>query len=226
MHGKDTIPTRFWSEGRLIGAAQSGNSRAVEYLVTMYPPVRSLIGSLKRSVDPHNVAPAELEAAGRLAVLEALRGFDRERGVRFTTYAYHFIRGAMLAELYPHVERRRDSQGTPNRLRLVSFDEQYDDDAEDVDGYERELHRRDPEYGIDPGYARVEDVRPAAVRAFVGALPDNQRTIVEAVFWGDRTHAELAAERGVSRPAITRTLTRVFAHGEEDLAEYRLDLAV
>lgn len=37
----------------------------------------------------------EFESASLLAVVEAAESFDRSRGVRFATYAYHRIRGAM-----------------------------------------------------------------------------------------------------------------------------------
>jgi len=218
MHGKAIVPLKLWSEDQIVAAAQAGEDPAVEYLTTEYPPMRSLIASLRRSVDPRNVAPAEIEAAARLAILEALQGFDSERGVRFGTYAYHFIRGAMLKALYPHVERRRDPEDESDRIRLVPLNGPSEEDSAS-DGYESEMRRQDPAYGIDPGYADVEDApRDAAVRAFVRSLPENQRTITEDVFWNERTHGEVATERGVSRPAVSRTLKRVYARGQKELA--------
>jgi RNA polymerase sigma factor (sigma-70 family) len=226
MNGKagNTLSYRF--EGQLIRQAQSGDCQAVEYLLTDYGPMRALLCSLRRSVDPLNVAPDELESVGRLAVLEALRGFDAERGVKFTTYAYHFIRGAMLAELYPCVERRREREGGARRVRLVSVTRGFDgEDSDAGDGYESELLSHDPDYGIDPGFARVEDGRSEAVRAFVATLPASQRAIVDAVYWGEQTHGDIAAARGVSRPAVTRALTRVHTRGAKELADHRLELA-
>jgi RNA polymerase sigma factor (sigma-70 family) len=226
MNGRASVSQNYRSERQLVREAQAGDRRAVAYLLTEYPPVRALIGSLRRSIDPLNVARDELESAGRLAALEALGSFDGERGVKFTTYAYHFIRGAMLAELYPYVERRRESEDGPQRLRLVSLKRGFDNEgSDDNDGYESELLSRDPEYGIDPGFGRVEDRRFDAVRAFVATLPASQRAIIEAVFWGEQTHGQIAAARGVSRPAITRALTRVYARGAKELADHRLELA-
>lgn len=225
MDGKASVPQSYRSEDRLIRDAQSGNLRAVEYLLTQHPPVLTLIGSLRRSVDPRNLAPADLESAGRLAVLEALQGFDAERGAKFTTYAYHFIRGAMLAELYPHVERRREREAGFQRVRLVSLKRVDAEGPDDNDGFESELLARDPDYGIDPEFDRAEDGRRAAVRAFVARLPVSQQGIVEAVFWGEQTHDQIAAARGVSRPAITRALARVYARGAKELADHRLEFA-
>src|SRR5947209_1240949 len=145
MHGRPILPLKLWPADDLVVAAQRGEDAAVEYLITEYPPMRSLIASLKHSVDPRNVAPTELEAAARLAVIEALRGFDPRRGVRFTTYAYYYIRGEMLNALYPHVERRRDAEDQPGRVRLVSLDRLADEEPDGTDGYEAELLNQDPD---------------------------------------------------------------------------------
>src|SRR5262249_24394485 len=190
---------------------QSGDCRAREYLLTQHPPVVALLASLRRSIDPLNLAPADLESAGRLALLEALQRFDPGRGAKFTTYAYHFVRGAMLAELYPHVERNRERERGDDRIRLVALAGAGKQGAVGDEDYQRDLLARDPHYGTDPGFASVDDTRPAAVRAFVAGLPVSQREIVEAVFWGEQTHDEVAAARGVIRPAISRTLARVYA---------------
>lgn len=225
MNGKASIPQKYRSEDHLVREAKSGNRRAVECLVTEHPPLLRLITSLRRSIDPLDLASADLESAGRLAVLEALRGFDLERGTKFTTYAYHFIRGAMLAELYPYVERRRKREDGSERVRLVSLNRGDHECGDESDGYESELFARDSSYGVDPRFSRVEDGRPAAVRAFVARLPVSQRGIVEAVFWGEQTHEDVAAARGVSRPAISRALARVYARGAKELADHRLELA-
>lgn len=222
MNGRLSIPEKYGFEAGLVRAAQSGDCRATEYLLTQHPPVLALLASLRRGIDHFNLAAADLEAAGRLALLEALQRFDASRGVKFTTYAYNSVRGAMLAEMYPHVERRRERVNGAERVRLVTLAVE---GARGNDGYESDLLARDPGYGAEPGFARVEDVRPAAVRAFVSSLPASQREIVEAVYWDERTHDEIADERGVSRPAISRALARVHARGAKELAQHRLELA-
>lgn len=222
MNGRLSVPEKYRSELALVRAAQSGDCRATEYLLTQHPPVLALLASLRRSIDSFNLAAADLEAAGRLALLEALQRFDAGRGAKFTTYAYHYVRGAMLAELYPHVERRRERSNGADRVTLVALAGQ---DADRAAGYESDLLAHDPDYGTDAEFARVEDVRAAVVRAFVAGLPASQREIVEAVYWDARTHDEIAVERGVSRPAISRALARVHTRGAKELAVHRLELA-
>src|SRR5690348_16999960 len=100
MNGRLSVPEKYRSEVGLIRAARSGDCRATEHLLTQHPPVLALLASLRRTIDPFNLAAADLEAAGRLALLEALQRFDASRAVKFTTYAYNFVRGAMLTEMY------------------------------------------------------------------------------------------------------------------------------
>lgn len=225
MPGKYIVPPKHRSEAMLVHAAQQGEERAVEHLVLAHPPIRSLVGSLKRQLDRDGRAPDDLESVARVAILEALRSFNPARGARFTTYAYYFIRGAMLKALYPPSERLREND-TVSRIRFVSFDQRNDPNSERDVSHEQKLLSSDPTYGIDPEYARVENAdRDKSLRCFVAALPPNQRSITTAVFWEGRTHREVAAERGTSRPAVTRTVQRVLARAGRDLDHEQLQLA-
>src|SRR5579862_9811346 len=53
-----------------------------------------LVGRLPRGVDAEN-----LESAGILGLVEAANRFDPERGVKFETFAYSRIRGAVVDEM-------------------------------------------------------------------------------------------------------------------------------
>ena len=225
MPGKYIAPPHYRSEELLVRAAQSGSHRAIEHLVIRHPSIRSLIGTLKRRIDPNGRATDDLEGAARLAILEALRSFDPARGTRFSTYAYYFIRGAMLKTLYPASERYRRN-GEVLRVNFVSLEESSEDESVPGTSAEQKLVNSDPEWGIDLGYARAENAaRDESVRHFVAGLAPNQRMVATAVFWEGQTLNHVATERGISRPAITRTLQRVYARGEKDLAEHRLALA-
>jgi RNA polymerase sigma factor (sigma-70 family) len=224
MSGKYIVPLQHRSEQQLVSAAKDGDHSAIEQLAINHPPIRSIIATLKRRLDPGNRAQDDLEGAARLAVLEALRTYKPLRGARFSTYAYYFIRGAILKTLYPSSERyRRD--GTLQRIRHVSLEGPADPAAEHP-GHELELLKNDADYGTDPGYAKLESTaRDAEVRRFVAGLPESQRAIVTDVFWKEQTHAEVASRRGTSRPAVTRTLQRVYARGEKEIPELCLELA-
>jgi RNA polymerase sigma factor for flagellar operon FliA len=60
--------------------------------------VRHVIGRLLAQLPP-GVDLENLESAGTLGLVEAANKFDAQRGIKFETYAYPRIRGAVLDEL-------------------------------------------------------------------------------------------------------------------------------
>lgn len=60
--------------------------------------VRHILGKLVAQLPP-GVDVENLESAGTLGLVEAANKFDPERGIKFETYAYTRIRGAVLDEL-------------------------------------------------------------------------------------------------------------------------------
>jgi RNA polymerase sigma factor (sigma-70 family) len=221
MDGKELVPLRRWSEKDLVAAAQQSSRNVIEHLALDYPPIQGMVMSLARSIDPLGVAREELGGAATLGILEALRGFDPERGVRFTTYAFHFIRGEMIKAAYSQSLRREWNAGRRKSVKLVPLPSP---SAEDTTGqaFEAEMLAGDKGFGTDQGYAEVDKkAAEAAVHSFVDALPANQREVVRDVFWGEQSHAEAAQRRGVSRPAISRTLQRALRRGRRDLASQR-----
>jgi RNA polymerase sigma factor (sigma-70 family) len=224
MSRKSIVSPQYRCEASLVHAARHGDQRAVEHLVLWHPPMRALIGSLKRRLDPNGRFADDLEGIARLAVLEALRSFKPDRGARFTTYAYYFVKGDILKALYPANERVGDKEMSA-RIRFVPLENVDDPESDHVWNREQQLLNSDPTYGIDPGYARVENADGAAsLRRFVAGLPPNQRSVTTAIFWGGQTHGAVAAAHGTSRPAVTRTLQRVLARAAKEL-EPELQLA-
>jgi RNA polymerase sigma factor for flagellar operon FliA len=60
--------------------------------------VRHIVGRLKGKL-PRGLDVENLEAAGVLGLVEAANRFDPDRGIRFETFAYARIRGAVFDEL-------------------------------------------------------------------------------------------------------------------------------
>jgi RNA polymerase sigma factor (sigma-70 family) len=225
MHGKHVVHLERCSEADLVEAAKAGDDDALERLFISYPPIRRIVRSLSRQYDPNGRASEELEAAARLGLVEALGRFQPARGVKFTTFAFNFVRGAMLKALYSRTQRREWAAGQ-RAVTFVPFGPESEDQNFSADDPEAELARRDDQYGIETGYTKVER-RPTeqAVRDFVAELPANQRGIVRDVFWNGTSHAEAAQRRGVSRPAVSRTLQRVYKRGERELVGHLEALA-
>ena len=225
MNGMRVVSLEHESEEGLVAAALNGDRRAIEFLTVEHGPIQAMIGTLCRRLGHRQAGSDELHGAARLGVLEALRRFDPGRGVRFRTYAFHFIRGEMLKTLYTAAQQRQRAAGR-EPVKLVPFARDLPGEDAVEEAAEAELFARDSGYGRDPGYEQVEVQSAAeAVRDFVGALPVHQRELVEDVFWHGRSHSEAARTRGVSRPAVTPALQRVFVRGRRELGDPRRYLA-
>lgn len=209
-------------EAQLIRAAKYGDEEAVAHLARCFVPLRRLIAAFHRQIDPAGTMRADLESAATLAILEALERFDPDRGVRFVTFAYQRIRGAMLRTRYPG--SRRESESSRERVELVPLETV--DESGAIRTFEQELMKSDPNYGQDRRFTDIErEEARLAVSQFVEGLPGNQREITIDLFYTERSYTEVARARGVSRPAISRTMARVSARGQRELVAEEFDLA-
>lgn len=94
---------------------EAAKVRRDQLILDHLPLVRHAIGRLVGRL-PSGVDAENLESAGVLGLVEAANRFDPERGVKFETYAYPRIRGAVVDEL------RRNSvlpQQTLEQIALV-----------------------------------------------------------------------------------------------------------
>lgn len=203
----------------LVRAAKGGNHAAIEQLLTQPGRLRNLVASIVRKADPERRQLDEAYAAANLGILQALQAFDPERGVAFTTFAFDYIRGAVLRALYPVVRRHGDDRPMP---WLVEFREEGDDETGAV-ATEVLLLDRDSDYGREHGFRRIlRRERNMRVRQFVDSLPSNQREIVHELFFEQRSQDEIAATRGVSQQAVSKALNKALSRGRVALAD--LDL--
>jgi RNA polymerase sigma factor FliA len=77
---------------------QSVQNQRQALILAHLPLVRHILGRLKAKL-PRGVDLENLEGAGVLGLVEAANRFDALRGIRFETFAYLRIRGAVLDEL-------------------------------------------------------------------------------------------------------------------------------
>lgn len=85
----DTVGVSSSEELTLIHSAQSGDLAAKDRLVGLH--IRWVIHNARRYVGPR-VSLDDLVQEGVLGLLEAIRRFNPEAGVRLSTYATHWIR--------------------------------------------------------------------------------------------------------------------------------------
>jgi DNA-directed RNA polymerase specialized sigma subunit len=59
-----------------------------------------------------------------------------------------------------------------------------------------------------------------AVTAFIDALTERDRLIVERLFWLGQTQAKIAADLGISKMAVNKAVARICRQGRTQLAPY------
>lgn len=107
-----TTTDALWARYR-----EEGDTQARDQLVDRYI---GLVHHAAREVAPRvrdAVALEELVSAGSLGLMQAMEGFDIERGLAFSTFAMRRIRGAILDEL-----RARDPLSRSDRAHVKKMD--------------------------------------------------------------------------------------------------------
>ena len=87
-------PDKLWREYKLTGETARRNE-----LIEIYLPLVRFTAEKIRVKLPHNVELDDLLSAGIFGLIDAIEGYDLERGVKFETYCATRIRGAILDEL-------------------------------------------------------------------------------------------------------------------------------
>jgi RNA polymerase sigma factor for flagellar operon FliA len=183
--------------------------------------LRRLVRELDLSVDPE-----DLRGWGQQGLLEARQRFDPSRGVRFSTFAYYRVRGAMLDGVRRQGWIRRSAYAKLKTLEAAdALSEQQgetlaqgpapgvaarasalDDILAKVSaayllsavGQEEEEVRDTPETMLE----REQD--RSAVKASLSGLPERERALLESVYFGGATIEEAGARMGLSKSWASR----------------------
>lgn len=101
----------LWAGYRVSGDTRIRAQLLDRYLGLVHHSAHQLVRRVSRDIELH-----DLVGAGTLGLVQALEGFEPERGLAFSTYAMPRIRGAMLDEL-----RGRDWMPRSVRMRSRQF---------------------------------------------------------------------------------------------------------
>jgi RNA polymerase sigma factor for flagellar operon FliA len=161
---------------------------------------------------PRNVDLDDLVAYGQIGLLEAIAAFDAKRGRKFTTYAWHRIRGAMLDGLgkmawfdrvayergdYAHKVAAASGTGDAPPARRPA-----QTDLENVN-----VVCREP----DAGEASLRLELVMFLRDLLAALPEKESLLLRGTFFEGRTLTEAARRVGISTAWASRLQTRTLA---------------
>jgi RNA polymerase sigma factor (sigma-70 family) len=149
--------------------------------------VRSLAAEIARAYGLSSLVD-DLESCGRCGLLQAVEAFDDRPNVKFTTFAYYRIRGAILDAARHWI--------TYDRLTVV--DHQLAEYVVDAP----------PTGGTD--LASLLD-EPRLIRKALATLPALERRLVEHLYFEAGTFASAAAELGRDRSWLCRLHVRALA---------------
>lgn len=169
----------------------------------------------------------DLVAFGYEGLLHAKRRYDPARGVRFSSFAYYRVHGAILdgVRRMAHLPRRtyvklRAAQALNGQAEAVGEQRgQYPNDRHDVTRTLRAiddiLGRLATSYAVSAA-ADEPDARPSPEAQVVSAdrrsraleavdsLPERERALVRGFYFEDRTLDEVASELGMSKSWASR----------------------
>ncbi|WP_230401938.1 sigma-70 family RNA polymerase sigma factor [Sanguibacter suaedae] len=182
---------------------------------------------------PSHVSRDDLASAGALALVQAARAYDATTGVPFNRYAAIRIKGAMVDELrsmdwVSRGARQRARQvttvaddltselgRTPTREEVAAalgVDASQVEAARghaatrvlSLEGYDGALADVLPAREIGPEESLLVDERLRYLHAAVETLPERLRTVVEQVFFEDRSVTDIAKDMGVTQSRVSQ----------------------
>ena len=210
-----------------------------EILVKHYAPQIRYVAYRMKTKLPKHIDMAELISAGTLGLMESLKKYQADLGIRFETYAESRIRGAMLDEL-----RRLDWFSRGLRQRVRQIDEamwQLEQElgrvptVEEVHAKtglsEREIHQ-----GMEALQSQlaipldsIEDTLangPDRIASLIDRLTDKEKLVLSLYYTEELNMREVAEVLGVTEGRVSQLhsqaisrLRREFSHnfGEDDL---------
>lgn len=187
--------------------------------------VERVVRRLQRELDL-SCDVGDLRAWGHQGLLEAKQRFDAARGVRFTTFAYYRVRGAVLDGVRKQGWLKRRAYA-----KLKAFE------AADAAGEQlADAEAQSPSTTLAARAAQIEDVlgkisaayllsavgqgeettpetpeelvtsaqTRELVRTGLGALPEREQTLVRAIYFDGMTIEEAGAQLGLSKSWASR----------------------
>lgn len=189
--------------------------------------VRSIALKVRAQLDLHGDLD-DLIAAGYAGLVEAQSRFDASRGVQFSSFAYHRIRGAMIDDVrksanlsrraYAHLKHAEAADLVAEEVAVMRA---ADPNArKDVEGTVRTLDETlhkitasfvlsclgqdEDEEQDDPETSLSGQQQSQLLRDAVERLPERERALVVGHYFDGRRFDEVAQELGVSKSWASR----------------------
>jgi len=134
----------------------------------------------------------DLLQEGRIGILQAIDTFDLAQDVKFSTWAYHKIRGRITSALYDVTAPARRAR------KVLFFPTTKSEDGPDI--FERSVDA-DEQQSFD-------------VADMMALLTDTEKTVLKQRFWGEKTYKDIGHDLDCSH-------TRIWTIERQALAKLR-----
>ncbi len=216
----EELPTEeLWSVYRkeAANARKTGSKEQLDRLRNIlierhYPLVRYIAERLLQTL-PKSIELDDLISAGLFGLMDAIRGFDASRGIKFKTYCSTRIRGAILDQL-------RSQDWVPRLVRLKASK------------IERALQRLTAEYGREPTHAElarslemehddlvreIQESRAKTMFSLSEKWEDDDGSVEKVEVLEDKTAIDPVHE--LNRRDLMHYITRALTHKERFIIE-------
>jgi RNA polymerase sigma factor FliA len=184
-----------------------------ELIERHYPLVRYIAERLLQTL-PKSIELDDLISAGQFGLMDAIRGFDPERGIKFKTYCSTRIRGSILDQL-------RSQDWVPRLVRIK------------WSRIERALQQLTGEFGREPTHSELARVLDMSHDELSKELGDAQAKAMFSLSekWDDdddgsvekveilEDHESIDPVRELNRRDLMKFITRALTHKERFIIE-------
>lgn len=183
----------------LLSAAQTGSTDAVDAVVKQYFP---LVNKLAYRFGVGTDHIPDLIQTGVVGLLAACQRFDPSKPARFGTYAYHYVRGAMLNYLKTEFAHG----GVSTHAGVVSLDAPLEnsESTNETTTLHDIIGDRSSEAVIANGIDRRR--MAARLRPAVENLTSREETVVRIIFFRNASQRQAALLLKVSEPRVSALL--------------------
>lgn len=178
-----TVPPALWQRYHAADDAQAENQLVEQYL----PLVKTIVGRLAMTLPAH-LELEELQSAGTIGLLHAIRSFRTDGGASFETFARFRIRGAVLDELRKNDWASRTVRDKARRIQtaMMNLEQRHSEVPKDRQ-VAAELNIPLEEYE-----RWLDEVRPTTFVCLDAASSNHEE--------GGRELAEMVADPGQASP--------------------------
>ena len=213
----------------LIQKSKDGAKDALDALIVENTP---LVKSVVRRYSGKNVEYDDLMQLGSMGLLKAIKNFDENFNVRFSTYAVPMIAGeikrfirddgavkvsrALKLLAYNIGKFKDDFSKTNNREPTIDeISKEFNVDKEEVvfalDSTRYPLSLNDTQ-GDDEGAPLIDKI---ILKGVIKDLPEREKKIIILRYYRDKTQSEVAGIMGVSQVQISRIENKILSKIKE-----------